>query len=158
MKRILIAVILCLVLVGAMGIPAMAKAGGPPFSSTNILLDELLYMPGLVLGYDYIPVHVEGKGYYTGHVVKPTSTGVMENSWFELTSFTGQVILFYGTILQQPPIPYAYDGELKIQIHLGTQPSKPNISIKSSVPVFIPIINAWYTDIKIVGGKVIFAK
>jgi hypothetical protein len=156
-KKILIAVVLCLVLVGSMGVPATAKAGGPPFSSTNILLDEILYLPGLVPTIDYIPVHIEGTGNFTGHVVKPTSEGVMENSWFELTAFTGQVILFYGTPYESI-IPYDYNGMLKIDIHLGTQPSKPNITIKSSVPIFIPIINAWYTDIKIVGGKVIFAR
>jgi hypothetical protein len=157
-KKILIAIALCLVLVCAMGVPAMAKAGGPPFSSTNILLDEILYMPGLVPGVNYIPVHIEGTGNFTGHVVKPTSEGVMENSWFELTSFTGEVVLFYGIPGYETTIPYDYNGMLKIVIHLGTQPSKPNVTIKSSVDIYIPIINKAYTDIKIVGGKVIFAR
>ena len=103
-------------------------------------------------------------GTFIAHILKPASATALEESWFEVTSFTGWVILSVPPAFPPPPAAviaahyYSFDGRIKVMVHNGTQTNQPIISIRSSEPVYVPFLNAEYSNIQMLGwGNIIRA-
>ncbi len=99
---------------------------------------------------------VPASGTFVGHIVKPTTNKATEESWFEVTQFTGYIIL------GSAPFYFNFAGDIKVNIHNGTQPNQPIITLRSAdpVPLFVPDIlpAGLYQNIQMMGWKVVHAK
>jgi hypothetical protein len=97
-------------------------------------------------------------GTFTGHILRPSSDVALEESWFEVTAFRGWIII--GP-LSSPMAAhyYSFEGSIKVLVHNGMQKNQPIISIRSSEPIFVPLLNATASNIQMVGwGNIVHAQ
>ncbi|MFH1381375.1 MAG: hypothetical protein ABIH70_00585 [Chloroflexota bacterium] len=161
MKKILVAITLVLCLLLTFSMP-LAAANGPPMSvSGDIILSEEI--GGILItvcgGTPNFPIPgTPATGTFTGHILRPASSIALEESWFRVTAFSGWIII--GSL--NSPIAahyYSFEGTIQVLVHNGTQTNQPVISIRSSEPIFVPILNASASNIQMVGwGNIVHAK
>jgi hypothetical protein len=161
MKKILvaIAIVMCLLLIFSM--PVMAAKGPPVSVSGNISLSEEI--GGMLIticgGTPSLPIlGAPATGTFTGHILRPASSVALEESWFKVTTFSGWIII--GPLASPMAAHYySFEGTIKVLVHNGTQTNQPVISIRSSEPIFVPILNASASNIQMVGwGNIVHAK
>ncbi len=151
MKKTLavIALVIILALSFSSSVFADKGNGNPPVSETGpISLSPPENIGGVLVG-------VEGTGTLTMHINKPPSGHALEESWFEVTSFTG-VVTLNGLPLNVSA------SNVKVNIHNGTMAHQPIITIRFAepTPLSIPgILNpGLYSIIQMLGwGNIIHA-
>jgi len=161
MKKILVTIALVMCLLFTFSMP-VAAANGPPLSvSGDISLSEEI--GGMLIticgGTPSLPIPgTSATGTFTGHILRPESSVALEESWFEVTSFSGWIII--GPLTSPMAAHYySFEGNIKVLVHNGTQKNQPVISIRSSEPIFVPILNASASNIQMVGwGNIVHAK
>lgn len=165
MRKSLICLFLVVALSFVFAFPASAAGGTPP-EKISVINGDIAFSENIggvlitVCGGNppeinplpppqYIPQYdltLPAHGSFTGHIVRPNGLAT-EESWFEITEFTGYLIV--GDI----PFYYNLTGKVRVNIHNGTQKSgfQPIISIHSSEPIFIPVLNGMYSNVQMLG-------
>ena len=155
MKKVLAIIGIITMLSLFLGLPVAASGsnGNPPVEVT-------VPPPGMIVldneNIGGVNVSVFGFGIYKSHINKPASNRALEESWFEVTSFTGYISL------NGVPMPVSA-SDVKVIIHAGalSKANQPIITIHSSVPINLYGLFGvgFFTDIQMVGwGNIVHVK